>query len=482
MNKIELKLSKNAPCPCSSGKKYKKCCMGEISEEHDTYYALLHKESIVKDMLVRWASQNFDYDELNTYANEFNKKNFNELESDEEITPFFDWFFLEAIHKGKEKRMLKVIIDDFSHLFDPVELKIMKEWAKNTQSGVFEVEKIDKDNWRTSLKEIFTQKKYEIIDRKAATSAIKGDIIFGRIQKIFSNYYLSGAITSYPRFTLLGQLKDFVNDRYNLIKQKNPSITYEQFMNSNSKILNDFVPKMPKFVAPDGEEAKMCEAIYSIDLNHIEEILDWFDDNENFLITDEDYKGDKFKSAIIACIKQKNRGKIYDTEESPAIITQSHYVDEDRNKIETEGSIEIKNSEFKVFSQSENVFKKIVNKIEKNIGNHLESEKEEIKSVDEVIDEFKEDKKESPKKKKKDANLIKLEKQIMDQYYKDWCDQRIPALNNKTPRESIKTGEGKELLKSLLLDLENEEEHKKREGEKYIHTVKIIRDELNFHE
>ena len=456
--------------------------MGDLSERHEAYYALLHKESIIKDKLVGWASQNFSYDELNSYADEFNNKNFDELESNEEITPFFDWFFLEAMDKADNKRILEIIMDDFSHLFDSVELKIMKEWADNTQSGLFEVEKIDRDNWRTSLKEIFTQKKYEIIDRKATISAIKGDIIFGRVQKIFSNHYLSGAITSYPRFMLLDQLKDFINEKYDLEKQSKQNITYEQFINSNSRIINDFVPKSPRIIAPDGEEAKMCEATYSIDLNHIEEVLDWFDDNEDFLITDEDYKRDNFKSAIIACIRQENAGKIQDEGEDRAIMTQSHYITEEGDRIDTEGSIEIKDSKFKVFSQSEKAFRRIIDKIEKSIGKHLKSEKEEIKSVDEAIDESKEDKKERPKKKKKDADLVKLEKHIMEQYYKDWCDKRIPALNDKTPRESIKTGKGKELLKDLLLDLENEEEHKKREGEKHIPVVEIIRNELNFYE
>ncbi len=58
---------------------------------------------------------------------------------------------------------------------------------------------------------------------------------------------------------------------------------------------------------------------------------------------------------------------------------------------------------------------------------------------------------------------------------------KIPILGNKTPREAIKTEEGKKLVNELLIDLENNELHKKRGGEDYIPVEKIIRKELNFY-
>ena len=58
----------------------------------------------------------------------------------------------------------------------------------------------------------------------------------------------------------------------------------------------------------------------------------------------------------------------------------------------------------------------------------------------------------------------------------------IPMLGNKTPRETIKTEEGKKAVNNLLLDFENQELHKKREGLDYVPVEEIIRKELNFYE
>jgi len=35
------KLGRNDPCPCGSGKKYKKCCLGKKSHEHTVIVASL---------------------------------------------------------------------------------------------------------------------------------------------------------------------------------------------------------------------------------------------------------------------------------------------------------------------------------------------------------------------------------------------------------------------------------------------------------
>ena len=72
-----------------------------------------------------------------------------------------------------------------------------------------------------------------------------------------------------------------------------------------------------------------------------------------------------------------------------------------------------------------------------------------------------------------------LGKKFLENYYKDWCDMKIPMLGNKTPREAIKTEEGKKLVNDLLLDFENTELHKKREGQDYTPVEEIIRKELN---
>lgn len=79
-------------------------------------------------------------------------------------------------------------------------------------------------------------------------------------------------------------------------------------------------------------------------------------------------------------------------------------------------------------------------------------------------------------------NKLELAKEFLEDYYKKWCDEIIPALNNKTPREAIQTDEGRRMLKDLLIDFKNFDEHKRKSGEINFSTEKIIRDELKFYD
>ena len=481
-----FQLSKNANCPCNSGNKYKLCCMGKLSKEHEQHYGLLHKEGIIKNKLVGWTKSYFTNEELDDFVYEFNKKHFIDLDMEKEVTPFFDWLFLEAIYKEEEKRILDIIIDNYSYLFQPDELSILEEWRENTQSGIYEVLEIYPEKWEVKIKEVFTDKEYTITDRKASAYVVKGDILFGRLQKVFSYHYLSGVCQTYPRLHVFKQLKNFINEHVENEKKKNPNISYEEFMNKNSKILNEFSPENIKIVSSDNEEVEISEAIYSIDVKNIDNILDYFDGNrDKFIITDVDFKNNKFISANIA-YKGSNEKNQEDKENGE--ITQkisTHLINKNGGRILVHGSIDIQKNKLKINSFSKKSFKEIKNLLNQNLKDYIYYINEDITTAAQAIEELKN--KDLYAEDEEDAEpnspeLKELGKKFLESYYKDWCDMKIPMLENKTPREAIKTEEGKKLINSLLLDFENTELHKKRDGTDYVSVERIIRKELNFYE
>jgi hypothetical protein len=54
--------------------------------------------------------------------------------------------------------------------------------------------------------------------------------------------------------------------------------------------------------------------------------------------------------------------------------------------------------------------------------------------------------------------------QYMQKHYEEWIQDRIPALDNKTPLEAIKTEQGKQKVIELLKLYENGEERNRQEG------------------
>ena len=74
--------------------------------------------------------------------------------------------------------------------------------------------------------------------------------------------------------------------------------------------------------------------------------------------------------------------------------------------------------------------------------------------------------------------FLPLYSKAMEEWMTQWVDQKIPALDGKTPREAVKTPEGRKEVEELLKDFENMEERKRREGKPYI-DILVLREMLN---
>ena len=48
--------------------------------------------------------------------------------------------------------------------------------------------------------------------------------------------------------------------------------------------------------------------------------------------------------------------------------------------------------------------------------------------------------------------------EVLRKHYRDWLDQRIPALGNRTPRDATADADGREALEALLLQIERDGE------------------------
>ena len=77
-----------------------------------------------------------------------------------------------------------------------------------------------------------------------------------------------------------------------------------------------------------------------------------------------------------------------------------------------------------------------------------------------------------------EETLIPLYETFIEEWARKWLDEKIPALDGQSPREAVKSPEGKEKVLELLKEFENQEERKKKDGEPY-GDVQILRRKLN---
>ncbi len=474
-----MKIGRNQPCPCGSDKKYKLCCEGKLSPHLEDYHGLLQKENHIRTKIFQWTRNRFSADEIQEFLKDFTGKGFEEFIKDEEHFPFFlDWLLFEGIMPDTGKSVLAAAREEI--VLEREEQEIFDQWLENTQAGIYEIQEANPHQNYLIIKEVYTGKSYEITDVQGSKTGIRGDFFFGRVQHLFSRYYLSGVLQLISRAIFL-EFKEHLLKKYRWAKLKNPLLSYEKFINKASKIVFLFNPQVPQLFNVSGEKIVVCEAKYSLLQPCAEEIVAWLAQDSKCLITEENYNSQgEIISAEIGYLADKE--KIDARQEGQVVFGQ--WISEEGKKYTTmDAHISIKKSKLILFSQSKKRYAAWREKIEAEFGSRLKLVHDEQKPVEEIMEGLnrREPKKSSPKR--KSSELRELEEKFCLQYYKDeWCKARIPLLGNKTPREAVGTEEGKKKVKELLLDLENEQLHRQREGEGYIPIEKILREELGLND
>lgn len=174
------KIGRNDPCPCSSGKKYKKCC--------------LDKEINTPDMnaVVNWIASN------SILGNEFAKviKKYKAEPLDKISSNMFLDAFIFDHRLVNGKTPFEMFLENANI---PLYQKSVFESYKHNTYSLFEVLNIDLGKG-LELFDIISKNKYYIKERQGTYAVEKGSIVAGRIAKIDNGFIaISPAFSSFPK-------------------------------------------------------------------------------------------------------------------------------------------------------------------------------------------------------------------------------------------------------------------------------------------
>src|SRR5918992_3013529 len=429
------KPGRNDPCPCGSGKKYKQCCL----KAEQTEAASDRSEAVPR--AIRWLMTMHGQAVREALEEGF----FGGLEDDEyemlkdQHRDSFEGIMINAMEwlladglitiEGQERCVSELLLGQGGPLFSAKQ----REWIELMAAkplGLYEViDVVPGESMR--LKDIlFSEHEPVIVQEKAGSrQAIKFDLIAARVLPVDSHFELSGAVYSIPRHQSLDLITEL---RHELKGVKPDSHAVKELL---AVIIPDYwlklftVPfKMPKLVDQvTGEPILLITDHYRV---HNWEAL-------SFALSDEaDIEGSREegwsrlfegkdgqlrRSIRIEADKRPDRLKVF-------YITQK-YADEGRPWFERIAGHAV------VFVSREISDPKGV------FANRRPDEVMESSAPAQLPPEL--------------ATQI-IEKHIR-QTYADWADEPLPALNNRTPREAIKTPEGLEQVRFLLHSYEHSE-------------------------
>lgn len=459
-----MKIGRNMPCPCGSGKKYKKCCMKNTNVVPATDLAYRRISKDYRDLelkLETYMSRHFDAEDLEDALSEF----FCELdEEDDYLTEdvmdglqdlyrpwiLYNWDCgLDLDDAGSEDEMGMTIAEAYMK----ENIKKITEPEKNLITAIsrkpycfWEVTDVEPGEC-IEIKNIITGKSIRVTEHMGSKSVKSKNIVFARVVTVENvNMFVGMGRTVIP-YRIKPNLIQLRQD----IKDGRLVITDEDLWDWDMDLrqayfdIDRHLHTPPKLQNTDGDPLELHKLIFEI--TNPESVfkklvsLCTIEPADTIRRTAEKDKTGCIKKVNFSWTKKGNK-KI------------SHF---DNTIL---GEISISPEQLTIQVNSANRAKRICKEIKTRLGSEAKFKIDAVEDMNAIMAHPDEDSLTHKKvKAEQDALMTNPEiqqklKEIVSKHWDDWVDMKIPALGNMTPRKAVKTSDGKEAVEALLYDAE----------------------------
>jgi hypothetical protein len=454
------KVGRNDPCPCGSGKKYKRCCLEQQSASY-SFWAQQRgaSDQLTRDML-RFAEGKFG-EQISVAWEDFNMTDlpvpFDAYPDEQQI--FIPYFLFHwdpqrpRSRKGANRR--GGLVTRWYELEKAGKLSEMErlflEQATTQPFSFFEVLRSEVGE-RIRLRDILVGGETEVVERSASRMLQIGDIIYSQIWNL-------------QRLSILGCMApirippswkdEVISLRKKLRKQvarQNREMTPDELVRHQDAIrltyltIRDGLYAPPWLANTDGDALVFHTLKFRIE------------SPEKVFEALVPLAFGQLKEEILEDAKFSKNGKLRSVEFDWRRKGNARIPSWDNTIL---GNIKIAGRSLIAEVNSENRAKRLRAEIEKRLGASATHRSTSALTADEMLAK-------APKRTKAQAKEdIEFEQallrdpeaksqlqQIIQKQTEDWVHQKVPALGGRTPLQAVLDPDGKEIVESLLLDWE----------------------------
>ena len=478
-----MKTGRNAPCPCGSGKKYKKCCLNKARPPEDLLWRRLgdaHDRLI--DKLIVFAQKTFGDLALTVAIDEFLVWPDVEVAEDpitDHMQLFWPWFLFNWVYDPEDteieldapvlQTVAQTYADERGPRLDGLQRRLI-EATSNQPYSFFEVI-ASKPGHGFRLKDILQGTETDVLERQGSENARPGDIVLARIVQIDHVAMLVGCSS----ILIPPNRKPAIIRLRRHMLQVNRSITPDLLNEYDFEIrelyLHIYESQIlpPRLCNTDGDPFLFHTLHYDID-----------DPEKAFqglcgLSAVEDARTLRSSAALDA------EGMVVKAE-----IPWSRKGHKASKALDNTilGRIVINNRKLTIEVNSEARAKAIRKEIESRLGRHARYRTTEIQAPEAMLADGINGKGDDLEEGIEQDELMQIPEvreqlaKVLTAHWEDWVEQKIPALGGKTPRQEVKTPDGRESVEALLLDAERHMARDEQMGNIGLEAIKDVRRRL----
>lgn len=446
---VNMKPGRNDPCPCGSGKKYKKCCMVNERQISITSLALRRTANRVASPLLKHARKIYGPEAFFDAWEDFWSETFGDFEHHHPVLQLYTpWFLYHWYPDDSDPEVAfphpdTVVSRYLKENGQKVDMltRTFLEAASREPLTFWEAEEVEPDTG-ILFKDMVTGRACFVREVSGSKIIKKWDIIFGQVVGMDGEYILN-ASGPYPLTP--ARFREFVTEFADGVRKlKGPSIDPVELLEYDLDFIDCYQdcvdeilhPTLPELRNMDNEKLVFSKAHFSFRPEDRLAVLTKLRSMRNF----EEGGEEEGKIEFAWTVAQK--GKPLDN-----II--KGYIRVGKDFIETECN-----------SKQRDV--RLKKRLMSGIGEWIEYQDTSYTNIEDIEPEG-HDPAEAQESGAVDLNALPEEARqqvigILEQQYLGWADQKIPALNNRTPRQAVKREEGKKEVVALINDWENSQE------------------------
>ena len=478
-----MKHGRNAPCPCGSGKKHKKCCLEATPAPVDLLYRRLSEtHNLLVDRLMNYAVEFFGdtavavaMAEFSVWPDEAPEEDF--IEQHQQL--FWPWFFFNWINDPEDTPFDlnwpadQTIAESYAasqkDRLDSMERKLITAHSRRPFS-FFEVVDCRPGNGFL-LKDIFTGEQTDVSERSGSESTRPGNILFGQVIQIDH----VGMLISTGQFWIPPRLKPELIQFRKWLKQGKRLITNDILDEYDCEIREIYFDLVEILQGPaelfntDGDPLLFHTLYYKIESPELafERLHSLCDTDTADRLRSEaklDAEGHILSVEIPWSRKGHKKSKALENTLLGHLIIDGNTL-----------TVEVNSAQRAEFARK---------KIERLTGNIAIYKTTEIRSLDALSAKRKATGPDS-KTDAQDQNALMQDPEVrrhvgdmLAVHWQGWVDQNIPALDGKTPRQAVQTTDGRESVVALLLDAELHMAADPHMSEAGVNAINKVRSEL----
>ncbi len=433
------KVGRNDPCPCGSGKKYKKCCLANSwsppgREESIKSRLLEDILAFVKKNLRHTVADAYDY-----FWDDFDPEEYLDPPTfDLANINMWEWFIHDWRPDEGDKTLIELYMEGTGTL-GPEERDLLHR-MNDAVISLYEVQDVFPGQGMV-LKDLLLGGEHHVREKTATSSLRQWDILATRLIRLDGGIVMSGGIYPYPiedKKAIIDHLKgSFRNYRKNF-----PEATMRDFLKRNGDLFNYYwyenirEPFMPVLITSSGEPVVFCKAFFDcVDRQAVSAGLGKMHGFE------------EVKEGVFRWLDE------YKEDGSATILGTVRIKD---------GSLELECNSVERLERGKTLLLDTFDGLITHRADTLQDPSQALKDLPEILREETREDPDTGVSQELEQEFYEL---LMRRYYENWLNEKIPVLEGRTPLEAVKRPWGKKKVAELLKSIENSEEHRKRRGE-----------------